>query len=393
VWVIGDTPSDVRCARAGGGATLRSEGPYRDGRRPEHVAFTSAEEDARRRDFTINGMFYDPAEQRVLDFVGGEKDLAASVIRAIGDPHARMNEDKLRLLRAVRFAATLEFELEERTADAVREMAREILVVSAERIAEELRRMLVDRHRSRAIRLAGELSLLATIVPELAPIIANAGKPGEDLWTRTLQMLQLLQEPGFELAAATLLHSLGEGQEADGRRQTAGGRRQTAEGRRQTAEGRNATPHASAICRRLRLSNGESEHIEWLVAHQHDLDRGPELALFKLKRLLAHPLIDSLLALARVRGLAAGTDLGPILFCEEYLRNTPADVINPPALITGDDLISRGLPRGPIFRHILEQVRDAQLDGQVTTREQALKLADRLAAEREGRIGDLTEGN
>ncbi len=149
-------------------ATFRTEGPYLDGRRPESVAFCTPEEDAQRRDFTINGMFYDPIETRVLDFVEGEADLAARVIRAIGDPHDRMREDKLRMLRAVRFTATLDFELDEVTAAAVREMADQITVVSAERIAQELRRMLVDAHRRRAVELCDDVGLLAVILPELA---------------------------------------------------------------------------------------------------------------------------------------------------------------------------------------------------------------------------------
>ena len=153
-------------------ATFRTEGPYADGRRPEHVVFSTPEEDAQRRDFTINGMFYDPVAEKVYDYVGGEKDLAAGIVRAIGNPSDRMSEDKLRLLRAVRFAATLEFALEAATADAVRAQAREIRVVSAERITQELRKMLVDLHRRRAMELARQLELLAEIVPELAPALA-----------------------------------------------------------------------------------------------------------------------------------------------------------------------------------------------------------------------------
>ena len=151
-------------------ATFRTEGPYLDGRRPEHVDFASPEEDAQRRDFTINGMFYDPISEQVHDYVGGEKDLAAGVVRAIGRPADRMAEDKLRMLRAVRFAATLDFQLDAATADAVRAMAPEIHVVSAERIAQELKKMLVDPHRRRAIELAHETNLLLEILPELKPV-------------------------------------------------------------------------------------------------------------------------------------------------------------------------------------------------------------------------------
>ena len=148
-------------------ATFRTEGPYQDGRRPSSVAFCTPEEDARRRDFTINGMFYDPMETRVLDFVGGEADLSSRVVRAIGDPHERVREDKLRMLRAVRFAATLDFALDPTTAEAIREMAGQLIIVSAERIAQELKKMLVDRHRRRAIELSESTELLPIILPEL----------------------------------------------------------------------------------------------------------------------------------------------------------------------------------------------------------------------------------
>lgn len=326
-------------------ATFRSEGPYLDGRRPGHVVFTTPEEDAKRRDFTINGMFYDPIESRVHDYVGGEHDLGQGIVRAIGDPHERMREDKLRMLRAVRFTATLEFELDAMTAAAVREMAGEITVVSAERIAQELKRMLVDPHRRRAMELADELGLLRVILPDLRPLL---DEPQRSEWNRTQHMLQLLREPSFGLAMATLLHALEQ---------------------KTTVE---------AIGRQLRLSNGEIDHSSWLVAHQHDLDDAPRLPLSKLKRTLAHPLRQDLLTLLHVRLLASDAELHPVLFCEEYLRTTPADEINPPPLITGDVLIQYGLRPGPQFKIILEAVRDAQLEGRIHTTVEALDLARQL---------------
>ncbi len=183
-------------------ATFRTEGPYLDGRRPEHVDFAGPEEDAQRRDFTINGMFYDPVSEQVLDYVGGEKDLAAGVVRAIGRPADRMTEDKLRMLRAVRFAATLDFQLDPATAEAVRTMAPEIHVVSAERIAQELKKMLVDPHRRRAIELARDTHLLVEILPEVKPVLDAPDGAG---WEATLRRLRLLeQKPRFELATAAL---------------------------------------------------------------------------------------------------------------------------------------------------------------------------------------------
>lgn len=320
-------------------ATFRTEGPYEDGRRPTRVAFCTPEEDARRRDFTINGMFYDPLDAVVMDYVGGEADLAARIVRAIGDPHERMTEDKLRMLRAIRFAATLDFALESQTAQAIRAMAAELSVVSAERIAQELRKMLVHEHRRRAVELCEDVHLLGHVLQELA------WSPGER--ERTLRMLDLLQQPSFELALASVLHT------QDGR----------------TVE---------QCCRRLKLSNDETHLTRWLVDHQHDLESAHELALAPLKRQLAHPHRDELLSLLRAKLLATDADLHPVLFCAEYLERTPQAELNPVPLITGDDLKTLGQAPGPRFREILEQIRDAQLDNSIATRDEALGLARQM---------------
>lgn len=321
-------------------ATFRTEGPYHDGRRPASVAFCTPEEDAQRRDFTINGMFYDPIDAKVMDYVGGEADLAARVIRAIGDPHERVREDKLRMLRAVRFTATLDFALEERTAAAVREMADQLIIVSAERIAQELKKMLVDQHRRRAIELCADVALLPLILPEL-----NCASAEHET---TLRMLALLEQPSFELALAALLHSLP------------------------------ARPVVYDICRRLKLSNDESDRITWLVAHQHDLLDAPAQALSRLKRTLAEPYRDDLISLLRVKLLVTEANLQPVLFCDEYLARTPQSVINPPPLITGDILKSLGLNPGPAFKSLLETIRDAQLNDQIFTTEEAAALVQQL---------------
>lgn len=324
-------------------ATFRTEGPYSDSRRPDSVAFATAEEDARRRDFTINGIFYDPVARQVHDYVEGEADLGRALVRAIGDPRSRMSEDNLRLLRAVRFAATLDFELDPATAEAVREMAPQIHLVSAERIAQELKRMLVDPRRSRAVQLAHDLGLLVEIFREL-----YAGPPAanEEALRRTMHMLQLLDQPRFELALATLLNTVPE--------------------------------HAESICRRLRLSNHETAAVVWLLDHRDSLDNAPELPRARLKRLMAHRLFGDLLSLARVKLLAEGKNLSPVLFCEEYLRGTPPEQIDPPPLVTGNDLLELGLAAGPRFREILERIRDAQLEGTITTRAEGLAMAERL---------------
>ncbi len=331
-------------------ATFRTEGPYADGRRPDHVDFSTPEEDAQRRDFTINGMFYDPIAEQVQDYVGGEADLAAGVIRAIGKPADRMSEDKLRLLRAVRFAATMDFALDVKTAEAVRLQAHEIRIVSAERIAQELQKMLVDPHRRRAMELARELGLLAEIVPELAPVISSttvAETPPE--WAATLRRLQLLNEPVFELAAAALLLALP-----------------------------NSGAAATAICKRLRMSNDETETIGWLLQHVAEVHTSKMKSLAQLKRLLAHTNALNVVELARVDAMARDGDLSCVMHCEEMLRQTPRDRLDPPPLVTGDDLIALGLEPGRFFGQILDAVRDEQLNEHITTKDGAMAFVRRF---------------
>ncbi|MBX3435977.1 MAG: CCA tRNA nucleotidyltransferase [Planctomycetaceae bacterium] len=373
-------------------ATFRTEGAYADGRRPDSVTFATPQEDASRRDFTINGMFFDPLTDTLHDYVGGEADLGRGIVRAIGDAHARMSEDKLRMLRAVRFAATLDFAFDESTAAAVREMAPQITVVSWERITQEIKRMLVDPHRERAMRLCHELRLLAVIFPELVPIFderkADNGEPRalgssestdpacEPLntplstpahqastsrgWWRTLHILGNLEEPGFELAMATLLHTVPS----------------------PLTHLRRRDDHAGAvrgICRRLKLSNAETDHITWLVARQHALDHAPVLPLATLKRLLVDDRIGDLFQLARCAALAEQQDTRGLDFAAEYLARTPHDVLDPPVLINGADLQARGLAPGPKFKAILDTIRDAQLNEEISTHDEALAIVDRLA--------------
>jgi poly(A) polymerase len=337
-------------------ATFRAEGPYLDGRHPENVTFATAEEDAQRRDFTINGMFYDPLAEQVFDYVGGRDDLVRKMIRAIGDPLARFREDKLRMLRAVRFVARFGFDLDPQTAAAVRAMAAEILVVSQERIAEELKKMLVHPRRRRALELTHDLHLLNVILHELAPVTATSGLPaGADRWLSTLQALESLDNPRFELALATTLHDVA----GDGTADEAG-------------------RLAETICRRLKLSNDECHDVAWLIEHRHALQGAPTWPLHRLKRLLAQGLIPELMVLARAQVVARGENLTDVEFCEDYLRVTPAEEINPPPLITGKDLHELGLVPGPRFKELLDAVRDEQLDGRLKNREEAIAWITRI---------------
>ncbi|HEY0980595.1 CCA tRNA nucleotidyltransferase [Schlesneria sp.] len=334
IMVIG--PADVGTVEV---ATFRTEGPYQDGRRPEHVTFATPQEDAHRRDFSINGMFFDPVDERVLDYVGGESDLAAKIVRAIGDPHERIREDKLRMLRAIRFTATLGFSLDTATASAIREMSADLTVVSAERITQEMKRMLVDVHRRRAIELADDVGLIQVIFPELRQF------RGQETWKHTLQSLALLDQPSFELALTAFLLPL------------------------------SSTSTVLSICRRMKLSNGESARIGWLTQHHGALDEAPELSLSSLKRILAHPGAAELLNLETAVRIAKGLSDDPIAFCRRFLEETPSEIIDPPPLITGDDLIKMGLFPGPRFKSVLVRIRDAQLNLEIHTPEEASTMA------------------
>lgn len=337
-------------------ATFRTEGEYSDGRRPDHVQFATAEEDAWRRDFTINGMFFDPVAGRPVDYVGGEEDLKRGLVRAIGEPHDRMREDKLRMLRAVRFTAGFDFELDAATERAIVDMAREIHVVSAERIADELRKMLVNRHRRRAVRLMQQTGLLLELFSELKSLLQPEVPRA---WSHTLDLLEELRDPGFELALASLLHTVPSGASDDRRSSPGDGT-------------------ASGVCRRLKLSNKERQHIVWLVEHQHALDNAQSLPLAMLKRLLASPYRDDLIELVRASAAAAGSDSKDVEFVTRFLAEHSPDDINPPPLVTGEDLIAAGLTPGPEFQRLLDAVRDAQLNEEIDDRDAALPFLRRL---------------
>jgi poly(A) polymerase len=322
-------------------ATFRSDGAYTDGRHPDSVTFSSPEEDAKRRDFTINGMFFDPVARQVIDYVGGQADLAAKVLRAIGDPAERFSEDKLRILRAVRMAARFELAIDPATFDAARRMAPEIRAVSAERIAEELRKTLTNRHRARGFRLLREIELVPQILPELAD---------GPTWDRIVRVLEAFPPAvSFPLAFAAVLQSLGP-----------------------------AT--AAEVCRRLRLSNAELERVAWLVTRKDVLRGVSGLRPSRWKPILAHPEVLDLIALHRANAIADGQGTEEIEFCERHLRETPAAELNPPPLLTGDDLRALGLTPGPEFKRLLDAVREAQLDGTIRTKDEALALVQRLRA-------------
>jgi poly(A) polymerase len=357
-------------------ATFRSDVAYSDGRHPDAVVFADARADALRRDFTINGMFFDPVEDRVIDYVGGREDLEKRVLRAIGDPAARFAEDKLRMLRAVRFATRFDLTIDAATEAAVRAMADQITVVSAERIAEELRRLLVDPQRARGMNLMYDVALVKPLLPELLPMKGlpqgPPSAPTGDLWDHTLRVVELLgADASFPLAFAALLHDVGKprtvGRTPD---------RYTFHGHEHVG-----CRLASEICLRLKLSNAERERVEWLVEKHQILADARQMRTSKLKTLLHHPGIRELLALHRADALASGNSTGHVEFCERLLAEWTEAELNPPPVITGDDLKALGREPGPLYKRLLDAVREAQLDGTVKTREEARDLVNRLLKE------------
>lgn len=331
-------------------ATFRQDSIASDGRRPESVQFCSAEEDAHRRDLTINGLFYDPLSDQVLDYVGGREDLKNGIIRAIGDPVARMREDKLRMLRCIRFTSRFQFQLEERTAQAIREMADQIEVVSRERIAQEIRKMFADANRAFALKLTDSLGLLRILFPELEPFWEDAG-----FRSTTYRYFEQLQLQDYHLALAILLRKL-------------------VPSREQAGSSRQLSP-VKKFCKGLKMSNQETNCIDWLVGHRTALVQAAQLPLHQLKPLLSGRYTEQLLELTRLHGEIEQNNLADYDFCLEYLKQTPIELLNPPPLLSGDDLIQMGMKPGSNFSAILEKVRKAQLDEQIHTREEALELA------------------
>jgi poly(A) polymerase len=321
-------------------------------------------------------MFYDPVDERLIDYVGGREDLQARRLRAIGDPTARFREDKLRLLRAIRFAARFDLALDTATAAAIGPLALQIREISAERIAEELRKLLVDRHRARGMHLMDATLLVQSILPELLEMKGLPQGPPHaptgDLWEHVLKVLELLgDEPSFPLAFAALLHDIG-------KRRTVG---RTPDRYTFYSHEEVSRRMASEIGVRLKLSNAERERIEWLVKKHQFLCDARQMRPSKLKMMLVHPGIRELLQLHRADALASGRSTDHVEYCEQLLQEWTEADLNPEPFISGHDLRRMGLEPGPKYKEILDKVREAQLDGTITSRSQALELVKRLLEE------------
>lgn len=352
-------------------ATFRSEGPYLDGRHPEKVTFTNAQEDARRRDFTINGMFFDPDQEKVIDFVGGQADLERRVLRAIGDPRERFAEDRLRLLRAVRLSARLKFPLDPATETAVRDMASAIVQVSGERIRDELAKMLVDPSRSAALEMLRTTGLLRHILPEAAAM-EGVPQPPEyhpegDVWTHTKLALDTLKEPTFELALAVLLHDIGKPPTLV-----------MADRIRFNNHDHVGADMTARIADRLKLSGDQKDRVVWLVQKHLAFLQWELMRPSTLKRLLGHEHIGDLLRLVRADTLGSMADDKYVDKLESIRSSMKAEELKPPPLVTGKDLIDLGYKPGPGFKKALTELMDAQLEGAIADKEAGLALARKI---------------
>ncbi len=359
-------------------ATFRSDSAYSDGRRPDSVHYTtSAEQDVLRRDFTINGMLLDPdrlmhsqeISSAVLDFVDGISDLHAGVIRAIGDPTQRFAEDKLRMLRAVRFTARFGFVLEDTTLQAIRAAAREIAKVSQERVRDELNRMLTEGSAHRAFELLEDTGLLREVLPEVVRMRGVEQPlqyhPEGDVWTHTLLLLEQLPSGcSATLAWGALLHDVGKPATF----------RRAPDRIRFDGHVDVGVRMAEEICRRLRMSNSDTEQILALVANHMRFGDVEKMRTSTLKRFFRLRKFEEHLALHRMDCMAAHGDLSLYNFARQHFEAVEQEEIHPAPLITGDDLIALGYRPGPAFRSMLTMVEDAQLERSIHTREEALAL-------------------
>jgi poly(A) polymerase len=371
--IAGDSANPPSKSQAIEVATFRSDIGYSDGRHPDQVCFSQDPgEDVARRDFTINGMLLDPIAGEVLDYVGGRRDLEAGIIRTIGDPEQRFNEDKLRMLRAVRFAARFEYTIEPGTFAAMRKLAAQIQVVSRERVRDELTRMLTEGHARRAFILLDESGLLKYVLPEISAMKGVAQPPEfhpeGDVFVHTLLLLDHLPRPcPLGLAWGALLHDVGKPATF----------RLAPDRIRFDGHVDVGVKIAEEICRRLRFSNDETAQILALVDNHMRFGHVSRMKESTLKRFLRLPAFDEHLALHRADSLASHKNLSTYEFLLKKRAEIPPETMRPAPLVTGDDLIAAGHAPGPKFREILNAVEDAQLEGRLSSRAAALEFVHR----------------
>lgn len=349
-------------------ATFRSDGIYLDGRHPESVTFSSIEEDAKRRDFTINGMFYDPVEEKVIDFVNGKRDIVNSIIRFIGDPEQRICDDKLRMLRAVRFSSRFNFVIEENSYNMIKKHANEITQVSIERIGEELLKILHSRNFENSFKLLIDTGLLEQFLPEVKAMFGVEQPidyhPEGCVGTHTLKALNNLSENASdELLMGVLLHDVGKPRCF-----------KIAERIRFDGHDNVGAGMTEDILKRMKFSNDFVEHVKALVANHMKFMFVKKMRTSRLKRMIRLPKFEEHLALHRADCMSSHEDLENYNFVIQKMKEIPPEQIRPERIVTGHDLIAMGFVPGPLFKQILLEVEDKQLENEITTKDQALEF-------------------
>lgn len=350
-------------------ATYRSDGRYTDGRHPAEVTYAeTAREDVRRRDFTINGLLMDPVSQEILDYVGGQADIRARRVRTIGDPVERFSEDRLRMLRAVRFAARFSFELERATLAAIQKLAPDIRDVSAERVRDEILKILTEGQARRGFELLDQTALLKEVLPEIKALQGVAQPPEfhpeGDVWTHTLMMIAGLPAGVTQtLALGVLLHDVGKPPTFTVRERI-----------RFDNHVDVGAKMAGEICRRLRMPLKETERVVELVLNHLRFKDFPKMRRSTQLRFIRMPGFEEHLELHRLDCLSSHRNLENYELARKMLAETPAEEVKPTPLVTGHDLIAAGYKPGPLFKEILRAVEDAQLEGKLRTHEEAMGM-------------------
>jgi poly(A) polymerase len=345
--------------------TFRKEGDYVDGRHPTQVSFTDAQHDVQRRDFTVNALFLNPFTEEVLDYVKGKEDLEGKVIRTVGPPQLRFQEDKLRLLRALRLACQLDFEIEQQTYQQVKEHASQLTQVSWERIRDEVLKILTGPDPSRGLKLLFDSGILEVILPEVAAM-HGVEQPPEfhpegDVLVHTRLMFELSQERSETLSLAILLHDVGKPPTFVVKERI-----------RFDGHADLGAKMAEKICRRLRISNQQIEEVVDLVKDHLRFIHVQEMRESTLKRFLRKTNFSDHLELHRLDSLASHGDLSSYHFCREKLEELSQEAMRPKPLINGHDLIRLGLEPGPLFSEIMSAIEDFQLEGKLSSKEETL---------------------
>ncbi len=351
-------------------ATFRSDDVYIDGRRPIKVHYSSPSEDAKRRDFTINGMFYDPIKNKTIDYVGGKKDLKKKIIRAIGEPNKRFKEDALRLIRCIRFASLLEYEIEKNTYDSVKRYVHLINKISTERIRDELIKIFTAKNAGKGLELLQKCGLLKEVLPEVEAMVGvnqpEKFHPEGDVFEHTKVALDLLNNPDVVLAFATLLHDVGKPKTF-----------QVTDRIRFNRHDKVGKEMSGKICDRLKFPRDIKRKIVDCIDNHMTFMFVQNMRESKIKRLLSRDTYEAELELHRIDCLASHGDLDNYYFLKKKQKEYSEEEIKPKPLINGNDLIDVGFKPGPLFKKILEQVSDLQLENKIKTKKKALSYVKR----------------